>query len=173
MTSDPRTDADAAAQPGTTASNRALIERFYQAFARRDGASMSDCYAASAVFRDPVFSLEGRRIGLMWRMLCERGADLRVEFGNLACSGDQGSADWQAWYSFSTTGRPVHNVIHARFRFADGRIAEHVDEFDFWRWSRQALGPAGWLLGWSPMLRAKVRATAMRSLDAFAARERT
>ncbi|MCQ4163647.1 nuclear transport factor 2 family protein [Tahibacter harae] len=144
-----------------------LIETFYQAFQRRDGAAMAACYAPDANFRDPVFELRGADVGRMWRMLCERGKDLRVEYNAVQANGDRGSANWQAWYSFSKTGRPVHNLIHAEFEFRDGRIARHVDSFDFWRWSRQALGPAGLLLGWTPLLRNKVRAEARRGLEKF------
>jgi ketosteroid isomerase-like protein len=146
-----------------------LIERFYRAFQQRDAATMAACYAPQATFRDPVFILEGARIGAMWRMLCARGADLRVEYANIESNESAGSADWQAWYTFSTTGRPVHNVIHATFRFSDGLIAEHVDAFDFWRWSRQALGPAGLLLGWTPWLRKRVRRDGARALERFVA----
>nr|WP_306673718.1 nuclear transport factor 2 family protein [Tahibacter caeni] len=140
---------------------------FYRAFQRRDGATMAACYTPDATFRDPVFDLCGERVGAMWRMLCERGKDLRVEFSDIRVDGDRGSAEWQAWYRFSKSGRPVHNVIHAEFRFRDGLICEHVDSFDFWRWSRQALGPAGLLLGWSGWLRDKVRGEAARGLAAF------
>jgi ketosteroid isomerase-like protein len=150
--------------------NAALIMRFYDAFARRDAATMAACYAPDASFRDPVFSLRGTDIGAMWRMLCERGADLRIEYAGVSADVGSGRADWQAWYRFSGTGRPVHNVVRARFRFAGDRIVEHVDSFDFWRWSRQALGPAGWALGWTPLLRNKVRATAARALDSWLAR---
>ncbi|MBN8739611.1 MAG: hypothetical protein BGP24_05495 [Lysobacterales bacterium 69-70] len=143
------------------------IDLFYRAFQRRDGATMASCYTADATFRDPVFELQGERVGAMWRMLCERGKDLRVEFSDVRTDGDRGSAQWQAWYRFSKSGRPVHNVIHAEFRFRDGLICEHVDSFDFWRWSRQALGPAGLLLGWSGWLRKKVGGEAARSLAAF------
>ena len=147
--------------------HRVLIERFYHAFQQRDGATMAACYHAGAKFRDPVFELEGEHIGKMWKMLCSRGEDLRVEFSNVTADSTSGAADWQARYSFKSTGRPVHNIIHARFRFADGLIVEHVDEFDFWGWSRQALGPIGWLLGWSPLIRAKVRSEAARTLARF------
>lgn len=150
--------------------NQDTIERFYRAFQARDGAAMSACYAPDATFRDPVFELSGDRIGLMWRMLTERGKDLRVEFSNVTADENTGNADWQAWYSFSKTGRKVHNVIRARFRFRDGLIVDHVDDFDLWRWSRQAFGPVGVLLGWTPMLRAKVRAEAAKSLDAYASK---
>ena len=150
-----------------TIANRALIERFYRAFQQRDAATMAACYHAAATFRDPVFELAGSRIGSMWKMLTARGTDLRVEYGNVIADAANGGADWQAWYTFSATGRPVHNIIAARFRFADGLIIEHVDTFDFWRWSRQALGPTGALLGWSPLIRGKVRGEAMRALDRF------
>jgi hypothetical protein len=150
-----------------TNADRDLIERFYRAFQQRDGAAMTGFYHAEATFRDPVFSLRGAQIGKMWRMLCSRGADLRVEFANVQTEAGGGSVDWQAWYTFSSTGRPVHNIIHARFRFTDGLISEHVDDFHFWRWSRQALGPPGWLLGWSPMLRNKVRSQAALTLERF------
>lgn len=146
-----------------------LIERLYRALQGRDGAAMAACYAPAATFRDPVFRLGGTHIGSMWTMLCTRGADLRVEFEDVAADAEGGRARWQAWYTFSATGRPVHNVIDARFRFAGGLIIEHIDEFDFWRWSRQALGPAGLLLGWSPLLRAKVRTQAAQALERYGA----
>jgi ketosteroid isomerase-like protein len=147
--------------------NHALIERFYRAFRQRDGVAMAACYHANASFRDPVFDLHGDRIGKMWIMLCSRGKDLRVEFANVSAEAETGCADWQAWYTFKSTGRPVHNVIHANFRFADGLIIEHIDDFGFWRWSRQALGPAGLLLGWTPLIHAKVRSEAARALEQF------
>ncbi|MBL8298796.1 MAG: nuclear transport factor 2 family protein [Rhodanobacteraceae bacterium] len=143
------------------------IATFYSAFQQRDAAAMAACYTPDATFRDPVFDLQGADVGRMWRMLCERGKDLRLEFTNVRADADKGSADWQAWYRFSKTGRAVHNMIHAQFHFRDGLICAHVDDFDFWRWSRQALGPAGLLLGWSPLLRNTVRAEAARTLAAF------
>jgi ketosteroid isomerase-like protein len=148
-------------------SNRALIERFYRAFQQRDGAAMTSCYHPQATFADPAFSLRGEQIGKMWRMLCSRGVDLRVEYADVQTDNERGSAEWQAWYTFSSTGRPVHNIVHARFRFADDLIVEHIDDFDFWRWSRQALGPAGWLLGWSSVLRQKVRSQAALALERY------
>jgi ketosteroid isomerase-like protein len=156
-----------AADANRESANRQLIERFYQAFAQRDAATMAACYRSDATFRDPAFELSGSDIGKMWKMLCSRGADLRIEFANVAAEGERGSADWQAWYTFSATGRPVHNIIHADFRFSDGLIAEHVDTFDFWRWSRQSLGAPGWLLGWTPLLQGKVQAQAARALDRY------
>jgi ketosteroid isomerase-like protein len=150
--------------------NEALIARFYAAFAALDAAAMAECYAADARFEDPVFTLAGRdEIASMWAMLCaatrDRGrADWRLEASDIHADADTGVAHWQAHYRFSATGRLVHNRIDAAFRFRDGLIAEHRDRFDFWKWSRQALGAPGMLLGWTPMLRNKVRAQAAAKL---------
>ncbi|MBA2440131.1 MAG: hypothetical protein H0V50_05600, partial [Thermoleophilaceae bacterium] len=57
----------------------------------------------------------------------------------------------------------------ATFRFTGGLIAEHRDEFSFGAWSRQALGPVGLALGWTPLLKAKVRRQARQGLDEFMA----
>ena len=49
----------------------------------------------------------------------------------------------------------------------DGLIVDHRDDFDIWKWSRQALGMPGMLLGWSPPLQKKVRDTALSGLRAY------
>lgn len=152
--------------------NAELLQRFYAAFARRDHAAMAACYHPQVHFTDPVFDLHGWRAAAMWRMLCERGADLCVEFRDVRADGSRGSAHWEAWYSFSVTKRQVHNVIDAQFEFRDGLIVRHIDRFGFYRWSRQALGLPGLLLGWSPMLRNKVKTTGAAGLEAFIAREK-
>jgi ketosteroid isomerase-like protein len=150
--------------------NSVLIARFYEAFDRHDGDAMAACYAPDARFDDPVFGdLSGAEAGAMWRMLTARAADLRVELVEHVAQDTAGSARWIAHYTFTQTGRPVVNDVRAEFRFADGLIAEHSDRFGFWRWSRQALGPPGLLLGWTPLLRRKVSAQARAGLDAFIA----
>jgi ketosteroid isomerase-like protein len=151
--------------------NQELIERFYGAFAQRDGAGMAACYAPDVHFSDPVFTdLHGAEAGAMWRMLTERGTDLRVELLEHSADGDRGSAHWRAHYTFTQTGRPVVNDVRASLRFRDGLVAEHIDDFDFHRWARQALGPSGLLLGWTPLLRSAVRRKARAGLDEYLAR---
>jgi uncharacterized protein len=147
-----------------------LVERFYAAFDRRDGKAMAACYAPDAHFWDPVFGdLSGAEAGAMWRMLTRTARDLKVELAEH----DGESAHWIARYTFSATGRPVVNDVRASFRIADGLIVDHVDEFSFWKWSRQALGTKGLLLGWTPFLRSKVGGTARAGLDKFIAKERS
>jgi ketosteroid isomerase-like protein len=150
--------------------NAGLIERFYAAFTERDGDAMAACYAPDARFSDPVFGdLSGPEPGAMWRMLTGRAQDLTVDLVEHSVEGEQGSARWIAHYTFTQTGRPVTNDVRASFRFADGLIAEHHDEFDFHRWARQALGTSGLLLGWTPLLRSAVRRRARAGLDEFLA----
>ena len=152
--------------------SKATIERLYAAFAKLDAQAMTACYALDAQFDDEAFSLRGReQIGGMWSMLCDavktNGRDVwKLEVSAIT----ERSAHWEPTYRFSATGRTVHNIIDAEFDFdAGGLISRHRDRFDFWRWARQALGAPGLLLGWSPMLRAKVRAQAAKNLDRFVA----
>ncbi len=147
--------------------NAALIERFYAAFSRRDAGAMTACYAADARFTDPVFNLTGHEIGAMWAMLCERGRDLTLDWRDVRADDATGSAHWEPRYTFSATGRPVHNVIDSAFTFNGGLIATHVDTFDLWRWTRMALGARGTLLGWTPFVRKAIRAQAARGLEAW------
>ena len=101
-------------------------------------------------------------------MLAKRAADLEIVFSNVT----DNSAHWEAWYTFSQTGRKVHNVIDAKFEFKDGKIVRHDDVFDFWRWSRQALGAPGALLGWAGFFHATVTKRALTGLDAFEAKRK-
>jgi uncharacterized protein len=152
--------------------NKATIERLYAAFAECNGAAMTACYAPGAHFRDPAFGdLEGDDVGAMWRMLTGRATDLEIELHEHDAGEETGTAHWIARYTFST-GRPVVNDIRASFRFDDsGLIDDHVDEFDFGRWARQALGPSGHLVALLPPLRRKARAKALDQLATYKSEE--
>ncbi|HUR41842.1 MAG TPA: nuclear transport factor 2 family protein [Verrucomicrobiae bacterium] len=148
--------------------NAQLIERFYQAFQKRDAAGMVACYDRDVHFSDPVFpDLHGPHAGAMWTMLCERGKDLTLEYRDVRADNARGAAHWDARYTFATTGRPVLNRIDASFRFKDGLIIRHVDRFDLHAWAGQALGLSGKLLGWTPMVQNKIRGMAGNTLAAF------
>jgi len=147
--------------------NHQLVRRLYQALGECNGAAMTACYAPGAHFRDPAFGdLEGEQVGGMWRMLASRATDLRVELRESDAGEDTGSAHWTARYTFST-GRPVVNDVQAKFRFSDGLIVDHVDDFDFHRWASQALGLKGRLVALLPPLRTKAREQALGQLEAF------
>lgn len=142
-----------------------ILNRFYAAFAARDWAAMGACYADDAHFSDPVFpDLDAAGARAMWRMLLTSGTDLQATYRIEAESATNGTCGWEARYTFSRTGRKVHNIIRSEFELRDGLIVRQRDHFDFWRWSRQALGIFGLLLGWTPFVRNKVRATAQAAL---------
>jgi ketosteroid isomerase-like protein len=148
--------------------NDELIQRFYAAFDRHDGDEMAACYTPDARFSDPVFQdLKHGETEAMWRMLTGASDDLRVELLEHEADDDSGSARWLAHYTFTQTGRHVDNDVRASFRFRNGLIAEHRDDFGFHRWARQALGPTGLLLGWTPIVQGSVRKRARARLDEF------
>lgn len=151
--------------------NAELVTRFYEAFAKLDAEGMVACYHPEVVFSDAVFvDLRGFRAGAMWRMLCERAKGFELTFRDVRADDDTGAAHWDARYTFSATGRSVHNQIDAAFRFREGKIVDHRDTFDLWRWTRQALGVPGVLLGWAPFFQRTVRAKARAGLDDYVAK---
>ncbi len=151
-----------------TQAHKALIDTFYRAFQNKDFDTMAQCYHPDVSFKDEAFELQGQRVAAMWHMLCLRGKDMTLEYSvseNNGCI----SAHWEPKYCFSQTGRFVHNIIDAEFEFKDGKIFKHIDRFNFWHWSRQALGAPGLILGWSGFLQKKVSVMAMKNLDKFIA----
>jgi hypothetical protein len=152
--------------------NAELIARFYSAFKARDHESMARCYSDSARFSDPVFpELDADRVRAMWRMFCVSENEIAVTFGDVEGDDERGSASWEASYTFPKTRRHVDNKIAASFEFESGLIVRHVDSFDFYRWTRMALGTAGLLLGWTPGVQNRVRAQAAARLARFQAEE--
>ncbi|MGD8405386.1 MAG: nuclear transport factor 2 family protein [Anaerolineales bacterium] len=148
--------------------NVELIKSFYTAFQNRDADGMNACYSSDIIFSDPVFdTLRGPEATSMWRMLCERGKDLKIEFGDIQADEYTGSAHWEAWYTFSMSKRRVHNVIEAKFEFQDGVISRHTDRFNLWKWASMALGPLGTFLGWASFVQVGIRKEARSGLDKF------
>lgn len=148
--------------------NQQLLTSFYEAFQRKDYATMQACYADTAVFNDAVFqNLDATHTRTMWEMLIRRGKDLELTFSDIEANDTTGSAAWTATYTFSQTKRRVVNHVKASFAFENGKISQHTDHFNFYDWSKQALGLSGLLLGWTGFFRKKVQQTAFRSLTDY------
>jgi ketosteroid isomerase-like protein len=148
--------------------NAKLIETFYSSFQKLDGNSMAKCYHPDVEFSDPVFpDLKGNEASAMWKMLCSQAKDFTLTFENIEADENTGKAHWEATYNFSKTGKRVHNIIDAKFQFKDGKIIHHKDSFNFWDWSKMALGPVGMLLGWTPLIKNKVQQQAARNLEKY------
>lgn len=151
-----------------TSADLGVAGRFYTAFAARDAEAMGALYAPAATFTDPAFgTLDAAEARAMWQMLLGRAQDLAVTWRVESETATHARAHWEARYTFAATGRPVINRIATDMTLAGGLIVRQVDHFDFWRWSRQALGLPGTLLGWSPLLRARVRSQARAGLARF------
>ena len=147
-----------------------IVESFYAAFADLNPEGMLACYHEEITFEDPAFGkLSGDRARAMWQMLCEsqRGKDFRIEYKDVQLHGNTGQANWEAWYTFNRTKRKVHNRILAQFVLQDGKIIQHTDRFDLYRWARQAMGLSGWLIGWTPFFKKKLQQQTNRLLDKF------
>ena len=149
--------------------SKELITKFYEAFQDGDGQTMAAMYHADASFSDAVFqNLNASEAGAMWQMLIERSkGDLKIEFHSLEEGDGSATCIWEARYPFSKTGRRVHNVIRSQMKFKDGKIIDHQDSFNFWKWSRMALGMPGVLLGWTPVIKNKVQTMARKGLDDY------
>lgn len=148
--------------------NQQLITKFYTCFQNKNYKGMQDCYADNATFSDEVFvGLDAAQVKAMWEMLCVKGKDLTLDYNNVQTTGTQGTAEWIANYTFSASQKKVVNHIKAEFVIENGKIVKHNDTFNFYKWSRQALGMPGLLLGWTGFLKNKVRQGAMKSLADF------
>jgi ketosteroid isomerase-like protein len=150
--------------------SEALVRRWFDALARLDGEALAACYHPSASFSDPLFpDLRGARVGWRWRLLARGATDMRVSYDILGGDERKALVRWRARWRLAGSGRAVANEVESTFTFWDGRIVRQVDAFDFWRWSRSSLGPAGWLLGWIPALRRAAGRRALQQLDRLAA----
>lgn len=149
--------------------HREIIQSFYTAFANGDAETMVSHYHKDVVFKDPAFGeLKGDEARYMWKMLIERSkGNLKINFSAVDAYDHSGSANWKAEYTFSPTGRKVINKISARFKFEGDKIIKHTDEFDMYRWSQQALGWKGYLLGWTDFLQKKVREQSRKLLMSY------
>ena len=143
-----------------------LIEKFYTAFQKLDAAGMNSCYSDDIVFFDPVFGLlKGEEANCMWEMLCKNAKDFTLTYGNIVTLDEEYSTcDWVATYTFSKTGNKVVNKIKANMRFADGKIIEHSDAFSLHKWSKQAFGILGVLIGWNSFFQNKIKRQAKQNL---------
>jgi limonene-1,2-epoxide hydrolase len=146
------------------------IEKFYNAFNDLDAETMAKCYHDDITFEDPAFGiLKGERAKNMWRMLCksQKGKEFNVDASNITADNLKGTAHWEAHYLFSKTNRKVHNIIDAEFEFKNGKIIKHTDRFNLYRWSKQALGFKGLIIGWTPFFKKKLNAQTNHLLAKF------
>ena len=149
--------------------NEELLETFYSAFKNHDPEKMTACYGKNVNFSDPAFgNIKGDRAKAMWFMLIERGGeDLKISYSDIQANDYNGSAKWTATYRFGAKKSKVVNHVVGTFYFQNGKILQHTDHFDLWRWSRQAMGFKGLLLGWTKFMKLKIQQEASKSLSGY------
>jgi len=139
--------------------NKDVIQKFYQSFSDGNPEGMIDCYHNDITFEDPAFGvLKGEKAKSMWKMLLSRkDAKPSINFSNVEANEEMGKAHWVAEYNYGPKKRKVINKIDANFDFLDGKIINHKDDFNLWKWTQQALGISGYLLGWSPFMKKQIQ----------------
>ena len=147
--------------------NKELINKFYTGFSNGKSEEMVECYHENIVFQDPAFGiLEGQRARSMWKMLLSpKNGDIKITFEIIHSASDTGKARWIAEYFYGK--REVVNKVEANFKFKNGKIIEHIDTFDLWKWTRQAMGFTGYLLGWTSFMKNKIQKTTNKKLDQY------
>ena len=152
--------------------NEQLINHFYQSFKNRDYKGMQECYHDDAVFNDEAFTnLNSKQVKAMWEMFCSNPAnEMQVNYKNIQAQGDKVTAEWDAKYLFTLTGRRVHNHIQAEFEFKDGKILRHTDRFDFPKWAKQVFGLKGLLIAYFPPFTNAFKGKVQKTLDRFMAK---
>lgn len=148
--------------------NEEIIKQFYTAFQLKDADDMIRYYHNNIVFEDPAFGiLKGEKASSMWKMLCSTATDLKIEFEVLSSTEDEVKAKWDAYYTFSKTGRKVYNRIEASFVIENGLIVKHTDVFSLHKWAAQALGFKGLLMGWTGFFKGKLNEQTGKLLSRF------
>jgi SnoaL-like domain len=143
------------------------LSRFYDAFNELDAKTMAKMYHEQASFSDPAFpDLRGARIGMMWAMMCSRAKEFSLTYTILFADERKAQVEWHAKYMYAGK-RKVENHVLSTISLWDGLIVRQIDEFDFPKWAKQALGLPGLLAGNTEWLRRKVRVTARDQLDQF------
>lgn len=149
--------------------NEQTVTNFYTALENTDAKVVCESYHRDIVFRDPVFGrLIGRDVCQMWKMLMHKSnGNLKVELLEIKADNYTGKALWKVTCHFGKNNNKVVNTIHSEFRFKDGLIIKHTDDFDIWKWSKQALGMPGFLLGWTGYMHKKIQEKALLALKKF------
>ena len=145
-----------------------LLKKFYDSFQEGNAEKMNSCYSKNVCFSDPAFGeLRGDRARAMWKMLLSKDGKAIITYEIKEAQPESGTVLWKASYPYGPNKRPVVNHVNATFKINNGLITEHRDQFDLWKWSRQALGVSGWLLGWSGFMKNKIQQQTNRMLDKY------
>ncbi len=124
--------------------NALLLQRLFSSLNQHDHEAMAACYHSRATFTDIAFDLRGKeQIHAMWHMICQpddHTSDIRAMFHVIHADDRSGWVNLIDDYTFSSTGRPVTNVIDSHFTFENDLIMRQRDFCDPRAWAAMALG---------------------------------
>jgi len=153
--------------------HKSIIEKFYTAFQNKNYKTMISCYGQDIEFNDPMFStLSGFKAKAIWQMLCEKGKDLTLTYSITSENENSFTVKWLAVYTFEKSGRTIHNRVTSDITLENGKIIRHHDSFSLYKWLGMAFGTTGWILGWLPFFRNRVKVEALKGLDLFIRRKK-
>ena len=92
---------------------------------------------------------------------------VKIEFSSINADEYRGHAKWVATYPFNRTKRTVMNNVRSEFQFKNGLIYRQFDNFDIWKWSKQAFGITGYLFGWTGYFQRKIEEKALATLNKY------
>jgi hypothetical protein len=155
-----------------------VVGRFFEALALSDWQTMARCYHDKASFSDPIYpDLREERIVYMWHELLAAATDnapkekstnrlnltdLLLEYRILFGDERKAQVQWTATYRYGK--RSVRNEVLSTLAIWDDKIVRQVDEYNFWSWSRQALGLPGLVFGAMPWYQRSVQRSAQSRL---------
>lgn len=125
------------------AQSLAVAEKYFEAFAAHDAATMNSLYAEGTenIFQDPVFSpaLNTDEARAMWQLLLSNPQNYSVEYEIEKVSGSLVLATWTARYTYSMTGQNVVNEGRTVLKVKNGKIIQQTDSFHLCTWFQMAL----------------------------------
>ena len=131
----------------TGEANRAMLQRFFECFAKRDAMGMRACLHPDVEFQDIGFDLRGDEVGAMWSMITtpkhpdQVQHPIQVQLHSSTVTGSTGEAHWSCQYLLipdkGGAPLPIENTTTSKFEFVDGLIRRQHDDCDFWKWFRQ------------------------------------
>ena len=141
-----------------------LVKQFYHALDKGDYKSVIDLYHAKAIYRDELFDLQGLEIHALWYRATRPEMNFSAKLESIREEGDVIKTDWEIGYTLDVIKRRIKLKEIGTFKFEDDKIIEHTDEYDFWSWCTQVLGPIGRVFGWSNWLKSRARYQARKSV---------
>ena len=145
--------------------SKEIAIKFYDAFSAANIDVLKQLYDKKLIFNDNIFvNLDYNETISMWSSLLVGNKNMSIKYEIKKYSEKYVEVEWIADYLFTSTNRNVKNIILAKMEIDQGKIINHTDNFDFYKWSQMAFGITGALIGWTSFFKNKVRTEAYNKL---------